>query len=184
MCRSRRELSNEYLLAKIGVDTAENEPLKVWRKIQFIIHSPPYWLHRSLHRLDSPLNRTLAVPLGLQSDLLAAGCTDTDCEIPRASGNQSFDEGRCPACLRDVVQRRLRVAAAAVSAPTKKHASGAQYREKSREYVRSRSYCCNRRNSRLLCQAHGSRNCVLSWHFSHPSSVFCEILSARMLRHI
>ena len=27
--RSRQELSNEYLLAKIGVDTAENEPLKV-----------------------------------------------------------------------------------------------------------------------------------------------------------
>jgi len=25
-------LSNEYLVAKIGVDTAENEPLKVWRK--------------------------------------------------------------------------------------------------------------------------------------------------------
>ena len=33
LCRSRRELSNEYLLAKIGVDTAENEPLEVWRKI-------------------------------------------------------------------------------------------------------------------------------------------------------
>ena len=33
--------SNEYLLAKIGVDTAENEPLEGWRKIQFIIHSPP-----------------------------------------------------------------------------------------------------------------------------------------------
>ena len=29
MCRSRRELSNEYLLAKIGVDTAENEFLQV-----------------------------------------------------------------------------------------------------------------------------------------------------------
>ena len=28
-CRSRQELSNEYLLAKIGVDTAENEPFKV-----------------------------------------------------------------------------------------------------------------------------------------------------------
>ena len=31
-CRSRQELSNEYeyyLLAKIGVDTAENEPSKV-----------------------------------------------------------------------------------------------------------------------------------------------------------
>ena len=30
MCRSRRELSNAYLLAKIGVNTAENEPLEVW----------------------------------------------------------------------------------------------------------------------------------------------------------
>ena len=40
-CKSRQELSNEYLLAKIGVDTAENEPLKVWSEIQFIIHSPP-----------------------------------------------------------------------------------------------------------------------------------------------
>ena len=29
LCRSRREVSNEYLLAKIGFDTAENEPLKV-----------------------------------------------------------------------------------------------------------------------------------------------------------
>ena len=26
MCRSRRELSNEYLLTKFGFDTAENEP--------------------------------------------------------------------------------------------------------------------------------------------------------------
>ena len=28
-CRSRRELSNAYLLAKFGLDTAENEPSKV-----------------------------------------------------------------------------------------------------------------------------------------------------------
>ena len=41
MCRSQRELSNEYLLAKIGVDTAENEPFKVWGKIQLNIHLPP-----------------------------------------------------------------------------------------------------------------------------------------------
>ena len=33
LCRSRRELSNEYLLAKIGVDTAENELLQVLFKI-------------------------------------------------------------------------------------------------------------------------------------------------------
>ena len=42
LCRSRRELSNEYLLAKIGVDTAENEAVEVWGKIQINIHSPPY----------------------------------------------------------------------------------------------------------------------------------------------
>ena len=29
-------------LQKIGVDSAENEPPKVWRKIQLILHSPPY----------------------------------------------------------------------------------------------------------------------------------------------
>ena len=32
-CRSRQELSNEYLLAKIGVDTAENGLLKVCQKL-------------------------------------------------------------------------------------------------------------------------------------------------------
>ena len=30
LCRSRREFSNEYLLAKFGFDAAENEPPKVW----------------------------------------------------------------------------------------------------------------------------------------------------------
>ena len=41
LCRSRRELSNAYLLANIGVDTAENEPLKVWgeNSIQYSLHS-------------------------------------------------------------------------------------------------------------------------------------------------
>ena len=28
-CRSRQELSNEYLLAKFGVDTEDNKPCKV-----------------------------------------------------------------------------------------------------------------------------------------------------------
>ena len=41
LCRSRRGLSNEYLLATIGVDTAENEPLVVWgeNSIQYSIVS-------------------------------------------------------------------------------------------------------------------------------------------------
>ena len=45
MCRSRRELSNAYLLAKIGVDTAENEPLEVWAENS---------IHYSLHSLVGP----------------------------------------------------------------------------------------------------------------------------------
>ena len=32
---------NEYFVAKIGVDTAENEPLQVWGVIQFNIQFPP-----------------------------------------------------------------------------------------------------------------------------------------------
>ena len=42
MCRSRRELSNEYLLAKIGVDTAENEPCKVCPLSAY--RSPRFWM--------------------------------------------------------------------------------------------------------------------------------------------
>ena len=30
LCRSRRDVSNEYLVAKIGFDTEENEPCKVF----------------------------------------------------------------------------------------------------------------------------------------------------------
>ena len=31
-----------YLLPQIGFDTAENEPLRVWRLFCSFIHSPPY----------------------------------------------------------------------------------------------------------------------------------------------
>ena len=40
-CRSRKMLKNEYFLAKIGVGTAENEPLKVLGVIQFNIQCGP-----------------------------------------------------------------------------------------------------------------------------------------------
>ena len=39
---------NDYLVAKIGVDTAENEPLQVWGVIQFNIQSGPYVRHEKL----------------------------------------------------------------------------------------------------------------------------------------
>ena len=46
---------NEYLLAKIGVDTAENEPLQVWGVIQFNIHSTP-----ELAQFNRPIHRAKA----------------------------------------------------------------------------------------------------------------------------
>ena len=54
MCRSRRELSNEYLLAKIGVDTAENEPLEVWgeNSIHYSLHSLATYLPRGAGQHD------------------------------------------------------------------------------------------------------------------------------------
>ena len=42
LAKNQRELSNEYLLAKIGVETAENEPLEVWGKIFNVILWCPY----------------------------------------------------------------------------------------------------------------------------------------------
>ena len=33
-CRSRQELSNEYLLAKFGFDAADNEHLEIWTEIR------------------------------------------------------------------------------------------------------------------------------------------------------
>ena len=36
-CRFRQKLSNEYLLAKFGFDTAENEPLKVCQKLAKLV---------------------------------------------------------------------------------------------------------------------------------------------------
>ena len=65
MCRSRRELSNEHLLAKIGVDTAENELLQVlFNIIQYysIVSldlarslEPPRAVERGLGRGEAPV---------------------------------------------------------------------------------------------------------------------------------
>ena len=70
MCRSRRELSNEYLLAKIGVDTAENEPLEVWEKI-IQYYSFVSLLGKQAALLQPHLHETLQ-STGLDCDLLTA----------------------------------------------------------------------------------------------------------------
>ena len=68
LCRSRRELSNEYLLAKIGVDTAENEPCKVcplsaYRsprygcRTSYRVFNNQYWEGGARNRYVIPVNQ-------------------------------------------------------------------------------------------------------------------------------
>ena len=75
MCRSRRELSNAYLLAKIGVDTAENEPCKVcplsvYRSPRLSsVDSLPLGAHRSAagrseREETKPQQQQLSMPFG------------------------------------------------------------------------------------------------------------------------
>ena len=61
-CRSRQEASNEYLLAKIGVDTAENETLRVWK-----------WFWRAVGNLDilDPLRKSCSNSKILRSEMRA-----------------------------------------------------------------------------------------------------------------
>ena len=55
LCRSRRELSHEYLLAKLDFDTAENEPSKVCPLSAYRSRSPRYSMIAStLERARSP----------------------------------------------------------------------------------------------------------------------------------
>ena len=61
LCRSRRELSNEYLLAKFGFDTAENEPFQVCPLSAY--GSPRYkgGVRKELEKLDRELIGLLPV---------------------------------------------------------------------------------------------------------------------------
>ena len=81
MCRSRRELSNAYLIAKIGVDTAENEPLEVWgeNSIQYALHSLLETAALARHgsrrgdRREAPLDLAVEGARGARASLFVRG---------------------------------------------------------------------------------------------------------------
>ena len=82
-CRSRTELSNEYLLAKIGFDTAENGPLKVCQKLANSYkkvqnkHRPEQFVQWSyVRRAFDKTFRCLCNVAGYLSRARAAGCND------------------------------------------------------------------------------------------------------------
>ena len=54
ICKSRQELSNEYLLAKVGFDTAENEPSKVGPIEHWGLQLLPEELRAVLERSELP----------------------------------------------------------------------------------------------------------------------------------
>ena len=81
--------SNEYLLAKIDVDTAENEPLEVWEKIQFIIHSPPWKRAIGPKLIPSLARRRL--------DRCSFGCTAWESKGTQSSSGAASPSGRPPA---------------------------------------------------------------------------------------
>ena len=62
-CRSRQKLSNEYLLAKIGFDTAENEPINFhnFSSLQ------GFDFHRAVVSADSDQDGSLPQPLAAKS---------------------------------------------------------------------------------------------------------------------
>ena len=81
LCRSRRELSNAYLLAKFGFDTAENEPSKVCRIPR---RRTPWRPHRTSSSTRGSCWRRTSAP--------SSGCTPG--WLGRTSGAAVFLLGR------------------------------------------------------------------------------------------
>ena len=126
LCRSRRELSDAYLLAKIGFDTAENEackvcPLSVYRSPRYGPQYANAWekyarvkrAHELMHDAVSPLRKKILPPFPYLTSKVDIECLLRDLTnvqeiaIPAAAGTlhaadaefQSWAEGE--SCTKD-----------------------------------------------------------------------------------
>ena len=74
LCRSRRELSNEYLLAKFGFDTVENGPCKVCPLSAY--RSPRYEV--PLHNAESLAHEEIASKYLVEFEYLPSTTCETE----------------------------------------------------------------------------------------------------------
>ena len=117
--RSRRELSNEFLLAKFGFDTAENKPCKVCPQVSTLGARPTETLRVTFANYWHPRLRSLGGQLFpfFQTGLFARGRLAVSPSIPfrtflaycvhqrfRAADSRqfSFDIDRCSSSSRHV----------------------------------------------------------------------------------
>ena len=86
--------ADEYLLAKICVDTAENEPLEVWGKLFNIIQPCTYV------RVAEGRGEAVRAPVGRRSSLHRGGLAE------RCASPLPFSTPRTQRCWRRVLRRR------------------------------------------------------------------------------
>ena len=89
LCRSRRELSNAYLPAKFGFDTAENEPCKIARSPRT---DPPGGLQkRSRRHPPKEIKKEIKMfPKKLTKKLMKTSEDSNIYKIYRVSAAESF----------------------------------------------------------------------------------------------
>ena len=119
ICRSRQALSNEYLIAKIGLDTGENETSKVWccppqfpallknrlatdRIIRILLHSVIRIPAKFCLKIQLSKFRLVWRKIWMSKDAEWSACSDTDHVEGRSRADdeefsESFSRGSDPA---------------------------------------------------------------------------------------
>ena len=103
LCRSRRERSNVYLLAKVGVDTAENEPLEVWGEMiqyySFVSLVPP----SGIARAPAAGTATRGAARGRAG---ASGTAKSEAPVPVASAAKASATTPAASMARNIAERQ------------------------------------------------------------------------------
>ena len=159
MCRSRRELSNEYLLAKIGVDTAENEPLDVWgeNSIQYSLHSLAFIRGQTGLTVAAVANMS-ELPASERCQLFAGSCQRQPASCAAHAARAGIHRrGRLNSLTRKSVSpRRTRTRPAACQGRNGAHSRTRQLKW-SRSFLWSMNMAVHQKHSELHQEVHEHR---------------------------